>query len=168
MQCGEGLVSVAGYPEPEEFTHNKDAEAAEEYLRNVQQDISDILKMTGMKPKKICLYTALGWKYDVQQKMASGTNMGDIMKQAMADPEMQKLGKQVSSFAGRLQKDAKKGTLTAITHDSELDTLKSASGFFSKEYNCEFSVFAGDDSDAYDPSNKRNVAGPGKPGIHAE
>ena len=168
MSGGEGLVSIAGYPEAAKFAQDKDAEAAEEYLKSVQQDISDILKMTGMKPSKICLYTAHGWKYDIQQKMAAGANMGEIMKEAMADPEMQKLGKQVSSFAGRLQKDAKKGTLTAINHDSEFDTLKSASEFFSKEYDCEFSVYAGDDAEAYDPSNKRNVAGPGKPGIHAE
>jgi len=164
------LISIADYPKAESFKQHKHAEAAEEYLKSVQSDIAGILKMTGMAPKRICLYTAFGWKYDVQQKMAQGKNMGDIMKEAMADPELRQKSKEISSFTGKLMKEMKKygeAGMPQFTID-ETEILNSAKQFFQKEFDCELCVYSGDDAEAYDPSNKRNVAGPGKPGIHAE
>ena len=168
----DGLISIAGYPEPKEFKQDKDAEAAEDYLRDVQSDIADILKMTGMKPKKICLYTAYGWKYDIQKKMVlEKKDMGAIMKEAMADPELRNKSKEISAFTSKLMKDIKRfgdGGMPAFEGDFEFNTLESAREFFQKEFECEFLVYSGDGQDVYDPSNKKNVAGPGKPGIHAE
>ena len=128
--------------------------------------------MTGMVPEKICLYTAYGWKYDIQQKMVlEKKDMGAIMKEAMADPELRNKSKEISAFTSKLMKDIKRfgeGGMPAFEGDFEFNTLESAKEFFQKEFDCEFSVFPGDDSEAYDPNNKRNVAGPGKPGIHVE
>lgn len=171
MSGNTELISIAGYPETGEFKQDEKALEAEDYLRAVQQDISDILKMTGMEPKKICLYTAYGWKYDIQQKMAGGKNMGDVMKEAMADPELRNKSKEISAFSSKLMKDMKRfgqGEVPVFENKFEFETLNSAKEFFQKEFECEFSVYSADDSEAYDPSNKKKVASPGKPGIHAE
>ena len=171
VSSNEGLISIAEYPKVDEFKQDEKALEAEEYLISVQSDISDILKMTGMKPQKICLYTAYGWKYDIQQMMAGGKNMGEIMKDAMADPELRSKSKEISTFASKLMKDMKRfgdGGMPAFEGTFEIDTLNSAKEFFQKEFDCEIQVFAGDDASAYDPNNKQRVASPGKPGIHAE
>ncbi len=168
----DGLISIAGYPKAEEFKQDKDAEAAEDYLRAVQSDISDILKMTGMMPKKICLYTAHGWKYEIQQKMVlEKKDMGFIMKEAMADPELRNKSKEISAFTSKLMKDMKRfgdGGMPSFEGTFEFNTLESAKEFFQKEFDCEFIIASADESEIYDPSNKKGVASPGKPGIHAE
>ena len=170
LSGNDGLISIAGYPGADEFSRDEAAEAAEEYLRSVLQDISGILKMTGMKPGKICLYTAHSWKYDIQQKMASGSSMGDIMKGAMADPDLKRRSKEISAFTSKLMKEMKRfgdAGMSQMNFD-EFEILQSSREFFRKEFDCEFLVFSGDDPDAYDPQGKRRVASPGKPGIHAE
>ncbi len=170
MSGNDGLISLSGYPKSEEFKQDKDAEAAEEYLRDVQSDISNILKMTGMKPQKICLYTAYGWKYDIQQKMTGGKNMGEVMKEAMADTELKPKSKEISAFASKLMKEMKRFGDAGLPQMrfNEIEILQASKEFFQKEFDCEFSVYSGDDSEACDPSNKKNVASPLKPGIHAE
>ena len=174
------LISASGYPEPNEFSQDKDAEVAEDYLRSVQQDISDILKMTGMKPSMICLYTAFGWKYDVQQKMASGKNMGDVMKESMADPELRSKSKEISAFASKLMKEMKKFGDAGMPKQNfdEYEILHASIGFFQKEFcSGEFNVYSGDEIEAgtdkktnvpEESDRKKKMASPYKPAIYVE
>ncbi len=172
MAGNEGLISIAGYPRADEFKQDKDAEAAEDYLRAVQSDISDILKMTGFTPDKIHLITAHSWKYDIQRKMVlEGMNMGDIMKESMADPILQKKSKEISNYASKLMKSIKqqgKGENSVLEQNMELNTLKSAIPFFEKIFDCRIFVLSADEPDVYDPDNKKGFVIPGKPGIRVE
>ena len=173
----EGNVSTAEFPEAGEFEMDEGILLAEDYVRDVQADISGILKMTGMTPTRICIYTASEWKrklfgmgLDILQN--GRIDMGQLMKQAMAEPDMKQRSKEVSAFAGRIMKDAskfsdadKKKLSSGI---SESDVLTSAIEFLSREFKCEVNVFQADEPDIYDPQNKRNAAFPFKPGIYIE
>ncbi|MBU4070740.1 MAG: leucine--tRNA ligase [Candidatus Thermoplasmatota archaeon] len=166
------MVSASRYPDTSEFNIDEKALEIEEYLESVLADISGILKMTGMIPKRICLYTAYQWKYEVQRMMAQeGKDMGAVMKHAQLVPELKSKSKEISAFASRLMKDMKRfgdGGIPVNEQNEELEALRAAIDLFGKEFSCEVSVFSGDEPDLYDPSNKRNVASPGKPGIHVE
>jgi leucyl-tRNA synthetase len=172
MAGHKDLISMASYPKPELFTLNPAAERSEDYIVTVQSDISDILKMTGMKPAKICLYTAHGWKYDVQRKMLEeGKDMGAVMKEAMANDYLKQISKEIGAYASKLMKEKKRSgenASVALGQDKEFRALSTAREFFEKEFGCEVLVFAADDESAYDPKNKRGVASPSKPAIYVE
>jgi leucyl-tRNA synthetase len=166
------LISMACYPKPELFILNPDAESSEDYIVSVQSDISGILKMTGMKPSKICLYTAHGWKYDVQKKMLEeGKDMGAVMKEAMANDYLRQKSKDIGAYASKLMKEKKRSGESAsatLGQDNELRALSMAREFFENEFGCDVLVSAADDESAYDPKNKRGVASPSKPAIYVE
>ncbi|MFO7618631.1 MAG: leucine--tRNA ligase [Thermoplasmata archaeon] len=166
----ERMVSASEYPDPEAFARNAGAELAEDFMVSVQADISGILKMTGMSPKKICLYTAPKWKFQVQDMMANEKkDMGAVMKWAVADPEMKSRSKEISAFASKLMKDIKKaGGTSAMPQDREIEALRSAGEFLAREFKCEVLCFSADDGEAYDPKGKRNAGTPGKPAIYVE
>ncbi|MCK5038514.1 MAG: leucine--tRNA ligase [Thermoplasmata archaeon] len=177
MLGGEGIVSTADFPEASEFKMDENVLMAENYVRDVQADVSDILKMTGMTPARICIYIAPEWKktlfgmgLDLLQN--GRIDMGQLMKQAMADNDMKQRSKEVSSLAGRIMKDASKfsdGDRKKLSSGiDESDVLSSAIEFLSREFKCEVNVFQADEPDIYDPQNKKNAAFPFKPGIYIE
>ncbi len=166
------MVSIANYPDADGFAASPDAESSEQYIVSLLDDISGILKMTGLSPKDICLYAAPAWKYRVQRMMAAeGKDMGAVMKEMMADPEMKPLSKELSSFASRLMKDIKRfggEGMDRFTQESELELLRANSEFLGNEFKCQVRVFSPEDADLFDPGNKRNVGTPGKPAIYVE
>lgn len=171
MNGGTGLVSVAGYPMAGEFSTSPGSETSENYLRGVRDDITGILKMTGISPKRIILYTASSWKYDIQSQMVrGGKDMGAVMKDAMADPEMRGRSKQVGAFASKIAKEMKKhGDATSkIPEIDELAFLRSGADFLSAEFNCAVEVYSADDPEAPDPGGKKGAADPFKPAIFIE
>ncbi len=60
----KGFVSIAPYPLAEELPYNPEAEAAENYLEEAMTDINEILKVTGITPRRIFIYTTPQWKKD--------------------------------------------------------------------------------------------------------
>jgi leucyl-tRNA synthetase len=166
------LVSVASYPAGDLFRADSAAERSEEFVEKLLDDISGILKMTGLSPKKLCLYTAPAWKYQVQAMMVTGKkDMGAVMKEMLADPEMKSRSKDISAFASKLMKDIKRfgdDGMDAPAEESELQALRSIREFLEKEYGCEVLVFSPGEPDIFDPGNKRNVGTPGKPAIYVE
>ncbi len=166
------MVSASAYPNPEEFSQDRTANDAERFIENILGDIAGILRMTGIKPARICLYVAQGWKYDVQRMMVlEGMDMGAVMKHAQTDPELKAKLKEVGAFASKLMKDIKRfgeEGMPAHTKVFELDILGGAKEFLAKEFGCEVAVYGGEEPDVYDPKGKINVASPGKPGIHVE
>lgn len=166
------LISIINYPKAELFKSNPDAERSEDYIISVQSDISGILKMTGMKPSKICLYTAHGWKYEIHRQMLEeGKDMGMVMKEAMANDYLRQKSKDIGAYASKLMKEKKRSgenVSATLGQDDELGALSAARDFLEREFECEVLVFAADDESTYDPKNKRGVANPGKPAIYVE
>lgn len=166
------MVSISEYPGPEKFRHDRAAEDAERFVENILGDIAGILRMTGIKPARICLYAAHGWKYDIQRMMVlEGRDMGAVMKHAQTDPELKSKSKEISAFASKLMKDIKRfgeAGMPAHTKVFELDILGGARDFLAREFGCVVSIFGGEEPDLYDPKGKADVASPGKPGIHVE
>jgi len=173
----EGFASVAEFPAADQYEQDEASEYAEKYLINVRDDLGQILKTTGIAPKKVCIYTAPEWKLDIFKKgmemLEKGpVQMNELMRYAMARDGMKELAKEVSSFAMRFVKDANKFTevdkARFTVKIDELGYLKEAVGFLEGELECDVEVYVAGDPDTYDPKGRSGTAYPYKPAIYVE
>ncbi|MDD1746149.1 MAG: leucine--tRNA ligase, partial [Methanomassiliicoccales archaeon] len=174
---GKGFVSLASFPEKIEEELDAQVELAEEYLKAAMADVNEILKVTGIKPKTVYLYTTPDWKQTVYQmglKMARGKEISvpGLTKAAMANPDIRVKGKEASDFSRKVAEDLIKRSPQELDRMSagfdELRYLKNAAGFITSELGCDIFVFSADDPELVDPQKKAKAAKPGRPAIFVE
>jgi len=168
----EGFVSTQSYPEYKPEQVSIENEVGEELIKNLVEDIREIIKVTKKTPRRILVYTSPTWKYDVYQRvLEKGTiDAGQIIKEIMQDEEMKKKGKEIVKFVGEVVKELR--TLSSsdrVKYRLRIDEkyLKNAKDFLQKEFNAEFTVENAEKT-SYDPSNKARFAKPLKPAIYIE
>lgn len=173
----EGFVSVARFPEPRDSWGSPEAELEEDYLRSVSSDIVEILKVTGISPKKIVLTTAPPWKQSVMQiaveSVASGRkDMGEVIKKCMPLASQGADKQEIPKFVKTVMTDLlKMGTEQLSSYSIALDEqglLENAKNFLSSEFSAEMIVQRGDSEKIYDPSGKAKAARPRRPSIFVE
>jgi len=161
------FVSNEEYPVfDKEKIHEKE-EIGEYLVAKVVDDISEILKVTKIKPKKIVIYTSPKWKQEIQRKAIKLAekqkfSMGLLMKQIMEDSEMKKIAKEVTQFTGKLSKEIMKlnenDKRRYMIDIDEKEYLESAKNYFENIFKCEIEIFKADDEKRYDPNNKNRFA----------
>ena len=173
----KGFVSIAPYPTAEELPSDAVAEAAENYLEEVMTDINEILKVTGIAPRRIFIYTTPQWKKDV---LAIGLGlMGDkqlsipgLTKAVMARDDLKRRGKDSADFARKTAEDLMKRSETELLKLAmDIDEnayLMDAAVFLAKELGCEVEIHSADDATAPDPQKKARAAQPHRPAIFVE
>jgi leucyl-tRNA synthetase len=169
----DGSVSLSEYPIPDISLIDRDSERAEELVENTLGDIEEIIRVAGIKPAKITLFTSPVWKNTAFKaallaKQSGKLEMGALMKDLMQDPEIKKHAREVPKFVQSLVKDVQRWSdeqvADSIDPVDELDVLSEASGFIGKEFNCAVAVMDADSSgDDVDPQGKRRFAEPGRP-----
>ena len=172
----EGMVSEAQLADADVNIRSVAAEYAEDLIRDVISDILEIIKVTGMQPKRIIIYTAMEWKRNVFSKAVQLHKEGKLdvptlTKACMADENLRKMGKAVSDLARKVAQDYMRlpvEKIEAVSGLDELAHLLSAKDFISDEVGYNVEVISADDEEKYDPQNKSKVAVPGKPGIYLE
>jgi leucyl-tRNA synthetase len=177
LKNGKNLVSNEKYPEYKEHVISKTAEVGEYLVQKVIQDISEILKVTKIKPKRVYIYTSPAWKQKIYKKAIALSKqkkleMSVLMKEILSDDSMKQIAKQVSAFAGKIQGEIKKlseSDKEKYTADiNEKEYLLSAEEYLEKLFSCKFKVFSADDKDIYDPESKIRFATPLRPAIYIE
>lgn len=173
----DSFVSTEPYPKVNLKEISDKDEVGEHLLSKVVDDISEILKVTKMTPKKIHIYVSPAWKCDSFRKAIKldaehKFNVGSMMKDIMADPKMKPLAKQTSQFIGKLAGEIKKLNDTDkkryLTDVDEKKYLENAKDYLKDVFSCEIVVSSGDDKDLYDPANKVRYAVPLRPAIYVE
>ena len=164
---GDGFVSNALFPEEEEI--DKDALDKEALLMKTIDDISEIIKVTKIKPSRIYIYTSPRWKWEVAKKShelhkEGKLDMSTLMKEIMKDEEMKKHSN-IPKYAQKLIKEIKKGG--KHPHIDEFEYIDNAKDFISQEFNAQVFVYKGDD-DAPDPGKRKELAEPLRPAIYVE
>jgi leucyl-tRNA synthetase len=157
----KGFVSTAAWPSADESLISMEAEFCEELVEKTTGDVDNILEVTKIKPKKIVLYVAPHWKWEVL-KILSRMEKPDI-KEVMKNEGLRKRGSEVAKYVSELLKEK----ISFETEIDELKTLKDAREFFEKEFKCSIEVYSGEE-EVYDPLNKRKQAMPMKPAIYVE
>ena len=171
------FVSNERFPDFNEKEMHWTEEVGEYLVSNTTEDIAEILKVTKIKPKKICIYTSPNWKQIIYRKAIELSddgkfNMGEIMKEIMSDPEMKKIAKEASQFAGKLSKEVMKlNENDKKRYQIEIDEkeyLENAKDYFEKVFSCKIEIFNANDKKIYDPVNKNRFAIPLRPAIYIE
>ena len=173
----KSFVSIETFPKFNQKEVFEKEEVGEYLVSNTTDDIAEILKVTKIKPKKICIYASPNWKQTIYKKAIKLSeegkfNMGTLMKEIMNDKEMKKIAKEASQFAGKLSKEVMKlnendKNRYQIKID-EKDYLENAKDYFEKVFSCEIEIYNADDKNIYDPAKKNRFAVPLRPAIYIE
>lgn len=173
------MVSKDQWPMVQKEKIDYKAIQSEELLKKVLEDISKILKVTKISPKKITIYTADRIKFKaykvILSKINEGqTNLGAIMKALIGNKETEQIKKN-PDFVRKTIDDILsepvelRNSKENIEEFNEEEFLhKELSSMIKKEYQVNLEVFEESDSERYDPKNKARTARPYKPAILIE
>jgi leucyl-tRNA synthetase len=176
---GNGFVSLASWPKPDAARVDIEAEENETLITSTLEDTLNIVKATGMTPKRVCYYVAASWKWKAYQKaleksVSAKVIQSELMKELMRDPNLKTLAKQVAAFVGQMieevnkMSDERKNRQMKVGGINENDALKETADFFKRELNAEVSVYIEEDSKRYDPKKRAQLAKPYRPAIYIE
>lgn len=175
----EGQAAASGWPAAREEDADPEAVHSEALLRGTMDDIASILRVTGITPRRITVYTADPAKYAVYRgilgAVAEGrTGMGPVMKGLLADPE--------TAAAKAMPEYVQKAIKDVLSETPEIRQAREGSGGFDeaaflasempglagREFGAEVRVLSAADAGTYDPKGKARHARPFKPAILVE
>lgn len=151
----DNFVSLEKYPEYDESKVDEKAEVAENYIRTLLKDISEIMKFV-KDAKEVYIAVAEEWKREVAKIAKQTGNMKEAMKVIMSDERFKDLKKEIPSFVKRLFKEG-----FDFYEIDERKVISEALEFFEKELKVKVYL---DESKV--PEEKRKAAMPGKPAIY--
>jgi len=173
----EMMLSVSAYPEPREEFSYPGIEVAEDYLREVMSDINEILRVTGITPSRIFIYTSPAWKERVfkqglRMALAGDLTVGKLTGGVMADKEVMRHGREAAAYGRRIAEDLSKRSkeeLLKLSVDlDELAYLRGAREFLTSELGCEVLIQSADADDLHDPKGRAKAAQPRRPAIYVD
>ncbi|MBS7623785.1 leucine--tRNA ligase, partial [Candidatus Bathyarchaeota archaeon] len=174
-----GFVSSADWPSPDEFRKNIKAELIEEMIQRTIEDVNNIVRATQISPGHIILYTAADWKWRSWLMLLEGLQSGSSDVKTMLErlesiPALRERMREVSAYIQAVSKeavqtapDARERLLAAGVID-ELEALRGATQFLSRELKAEVAVYMEDDDSRYDPKGRARLAKPHRPAIYVE
>lgn len=167
----EPFASLAEYPTPDESKIDAMAETSEKYLVSVSKDVSEILKVTKMKPKNIYIYTASEVQIRIfglglELKKLGELSVKNIITKAEGLGEKAFIGEYASSIIKELGKWGP-SEIEQYTPIDEKGYLEGAKKFLENEFGCKINIYSADE-DVHDPKSKRKKAMRSKPGIYIE
>ena len=173
------MVSKSLWPKEEDKQTDDRAIQSESLLSSVMNDISNIIKVTKIKPKKITIYTADNWKSKAYHKILSGinsgeTNVGIFIKELISQKETENVKKDPDFVKKTLKDilseptDLRKTKINAGEINESEIISNELSSLIEADYEIKLQVFSENDSEKYDPKNKARMARPYKPAILIE
>jgi len=174
----KGMVAKADWPEFDASLHDSVAEAAESIIRQTLDDTAEILKATGLTPKRITYYSAALWKWRIYQKaldmaVMSQTEQGNFIREVMSDAELRSIGKPAADFASKAirqatqMKEELRNSRVGLGF-KEMKILEDAKDFFSREFKAEIQVGLEGEKRVSDPKDRARSAEPYRPAIFIE
>ncbi|MBI2578546.1 MAG: leucine--tRNA ligase [Candidatus Aenigmarchaeota archaeon] len=162
MLGGKGFAATAEWPVSDAAAESEESEKAEEMILSTLEDAEQIIKIAGIKPKKISLFIADEWKFRVYKKVLAGKNrpINDITKEIM---ETGAYGKATISFIQALYNKINE-LKPVIPRSRQFQVFGEAKQLLEKEFICSIEVIDASKSD----NSKAKQATPQKLGIFVE
>ncbi|WP_309492909.1 leucine--tRNA ligase [Candidatus Hecatella orcuttiae] len=171
------FAATLPWPTCREEKIDAEAEEVENTIKIMVEDTRHILKVTEIKPKKICYYTAEPWKWEIYLEALKRGNLkerGTLIRELMARPSLREKGASAAKFVNKtleavvkLPEEMRKKRLLLGKLD-EKAYLEEAKPFLEKEFRCPVAVYRADDPEAYDPQRKAALSEPYRPGIYVK
>lgn len=169
------FISLAEYPKYDELRKNLGAELKEEFLISVINDINEILKVIGIKPNKIVLYTAEKWKEEIFRDAIRMAKEGKLELSNLIKASIEKhkqFAKEIPKFCQNLSANLKKISKDDLERFSvefnEKDYLMNAKEFLEGEFNCKLEIYSADEQNIYNPKEKAKFSLPRRVAIYVE
>jgi len=162
---GDGFASLQKWPEPDYSKINEKIEEQERLLSSLIEDIKEIkglIESRGASTKKVKIFVASDWKYQILSTLREKRNKEEVIKELMSMEEFRKRGMEVIRLVERLFKEE---TLPIITREEEIEMLREASDFISKETSLEVEILSEEEAKEEKELNKAKQSIPGRPGI---
>jgi leucyl-tRNA synthetase len=151
------FISLSPWPTHDPKKIDKNLETCEEYIRQLMQDITDVIKFKKIEPSNIHIYVAPTWKFKLYKMVQKSHDVKKIMQ----DPDIRSQGKSainlINKYKGMKQE--------VLDQDTEIQAIKDASDFLSTHFNAKIHIHKAGQA-KFDPMNKQNNANPGKPAIY--
>ncbi|MBI4894778.1 MAG: leucine--tRNA ligase [Candidatus Aenigmarchaeota archaeon] len=129
------LAASSMWPEANEGKADSESESGEDMIRQVADDVRQIEKISGIKPKKAVIIVAPQWKFDVY---------GLVSKNKSADfKTILSMVKEKNEAAVKyIQALQKRGELSGnlVSRQSQLDLLEEAKAFIGKQIGAEVEI----------------------------
>ncbi len=174
----KGFVVQADWPEESENEKDAVAERAEALVRQVLEDTGEILKATGITPKRIAYYTASDWKWQVYLKALRAAEdkvrQGDFIKDVMGDPQLRSLGKAAADYAAKaiqqanqMPEEMRQSRLRdGVTAEKAI--FADSADFYQREFKCGIDIWQEGDPKMSDPKGRARLSEPYRPAIFLE
>ncbi len=175
-----GLLASVSWPGVDEAKFDFVADESEALVSKLLEDAQNILKVAKIKPKKIFIYTAAGWKWEVYNKIlrtiiSGKKNFGEIMKDLVSSgDEAAKNAKQSPEMVKKIVEDILSDPVdsrerkAAIRQLDEIAVFEDAKSLLARELSAEIIAYREDDGQKVDPKNKAKAARPYKPALYME
>ncbi len=157
----DDYVSLQLFPKIKSELINEEIEFLESVVRRTISDVNELLKLIKFKPKKVSLFVADEWKFDLFKSIIGGGSIKDLMSKALSIKSVKNHSKEASKIIQSIVKNHSFPSIVS-TRDKEYNILNDAIKFFEDEFGIEFDVV----KDSTNP--KALTALPGKPGILIE
>ena len=171
------FVVAAAFPEARAQDVDPRALASEAFLRAALADAREILKVTGLAPKRITFFTAPPWKAEATALAAHLAREGRLampafMERAMADEALKPHAKELAAFAKRVVEEMPRRSAEDVAHllaaVPERAYLEASRAFLERELGCPVAVHEAGEPGVPDPKGKARHAAPGRPAISVE
>ncbi|MDI9644652.1 MAG: leucine--tRNA ligase, partial [Candidatus Verstraetearchaeota archaeon] len=173
----KGFVSTAEYPRPDPSLIDEVAEISEDLLKSLVSDTTEIIRVTGITPSLICIYTAQKWKWDLYlmalAAMENGADPKNLIRELMKDPETRKRGGEAAKFISSISQCVvtlpreERRKLLRTSGIDENAFIREEIPFLSGYFKCKVEVQEAE-SPSYDPKKRSGQASPLRPAIYVE
>lgn len=154
------FVSTADWPAPNEKYLDEAMELGEKVVQDTFSDVREVIKLIGKEPKKITLFIAPEWKYNVYNGVLDGKEIKDFMQ----DEKFKRHGKDLASYVQKLSKNRRELPKLLLTRAQVLSGFEEVKFTLAEELGCTVEVVKAEDSD----NQKAKAADVAKPGIFVE
>lgn len=179
LMGGKGFISLNAWPSVDESKIDIETEESESLIMDMVEDTQNIIKATGIAPKRICYYIAAPWKAKVHLKILKKSKSGEvklneIMRELTADENLRKRMKEVANFASKMVKEVSKvpekrrENMLKIKALDEKEVVDDAKDLLTQAFNARIMVYNEENEKRYDPKNKAIVSAPYRPAIYIE
>ncbi|PSQ16956.1 leucine--tRNA ligase [Halobacteriales archaeon QS_8_69_26] len=163
----------APWPAVDPALESRTVEVEETLVRDLTEDVADIVDVTGTDPDVVRVYVAADWKRTVFEAVldrAPDPDQGAVMGAVMEDPEMREHGDAVNDLVGEMidfVRETPEEDVTELPGIDEGEVYESVAGFVGREFDADVEVYR-EDADPHDPADRAGEAVPFRPAIHIE
>jgi leucyl-tRNA synthetase len=172
-----GLVASERFPEAEEFSLAPDAEAREEFLDRVEEDLRAVLRPSVERgepaPDQAVFFLAAPWKSEVERWMREGVDTGGlpavrtIMERARGHPELRASLSEIPKYVERVGPMLRGEPAGPAVPVDERATLRSAEGYLARRLGFGSVVVVPEaEGEPHDPMRRRDRSRPGRPAFY--